>query len=90
MDKFSMENDVGIMVTYTILGISDIGDGKEYVIYTNYMPSDNPVHYRLMAREIVDLKSHNFKRIPLKLEKEIVTSFINQLVTSGKKIRPRR
>lgn len=85
--KFTMLNDVGIEVNYTILGISSGEQNKKYVVYTNYMPSDNELGYRLLAGELVSEEPFEVKRISLAKQKEIVDSFIMEIISLGKQIK---
>lgn len=84
---FTMANDVGIEVKYTILGITTNDKKKCYVVYTNYMPADNEVGYRLLVGELVSSEPFELKRVGLNKQKEIIDSFILELVKSGKKIK---
>ena len=83
---FTMANDVGIEVKYTVLGITSNKDCS-YVVYTNYMPADNEVGYRLLVGELVSEEPFELKRVSRAKQKEIVDSFILELVKSGKKIK---
>ena len=51
--KFKMLNDVGIEVNYTVLGITSNDKDDKFVVYTNFMPSDNEFGYRLLAGKLV-------------------------------------
>lgn len=85
--KFTMLNDVGIEVNYTVLGITTGTNNKKYVVYTNFMPSDNELGYRLLASELVSEESFEVKRISMAKQKEIVDSFIIEVINSGKHIK---
>ena len=75
--KFQMENEVGISVCYTVLA-SCKEDNKEYVIYTNYLPSEN---------ELGDKGNFKVAKISKEKESKLIDNFIIEVVTSGKKIR---
>lgn len=83
--SFSMENDVGLIVKYTILGITDIDE--KYVIYTDYFPSENELGIRLYAGRLVDEKNFKVEKIKSKKQKELIDAFIAEVVSSGRKIR---
>ena len=80
--KFTMENDVGIEVDYTVLGKLD-----EYIVYTNYMPSDNELGIRLLVGKLVSEDPFEIKRVPIAEQKPIIDQFKMAIITSGKKIR---
>ena len=80
--KFTMENDVGIEVDYTVLGELD-----EYIVYTNYMPSDNELGIRLLVGKLVSEDPFEIKRVPIAEQKPIIDQFKMAIITSGKKIR---
>lgn len=84
--KFQMENEVGISVCYTVLA-SCKEDNKEYVIYTNYLPSENELGVRLFAGELVDKGNFKVAKITKEKESKLIDNFIIEVVTSGKKIR---
>ena len=77
---FKMENDVGIVVNYKVLGMTD-----EYVVFTNYMPADNEFGIRIMAGKIISLDPFEVKRLSIQREKEIVEEFKMELINTGKK-----
>lgn len=85
--KFTMLNDVGIEVNYTVLGITTGNNNKKYVVYTNFMPSDNELGYRLLASELVSEEPFEVKRISMAKQKEIVDSFIIEVINLGKHIK---
>jgi len=80
--KFTMENDVGIQVNYTVLGRHD-----DYIIYTNYMPSDNELGIRLLVGKLISEEPFKIERLPLSKEKEIIEEFKLAIITTGRKIR---
>lgn len=80
--KFTMENDVGIEVNYTVLGVLD-----KYVVYTNYMPSDNELGIRLLVGKLVNEDPLQIERVPIAEQKPIIDQFKMAIITSGKKIR---
>lgn len=81
-----MENDIGIVVNYTVLGITNDED-KKYVVYTNYLPSDNELGVRLFAGLITDEKNFKVERLSKTLENKITEEFKLEIIKSGKKIR---
>ena len=80
--KFKMENDVGIEIDYTILGKVD-----DYIVYTNYMPSDNELGIRLLVGKLVSEEPFEIKKVPLAEQKPIIEDFKMAIITSGRKIR---
>ena len=78
--SFKMENDIGIVVNYTVLGVTD-----DYVVFTNYMPSDNEFGIRIMAGKIISQDPFEVKRLNIQKEKEIVEEFKMELISTGKK-----
>lgn len=80
--KFTMENDVGIEVNYTILARTD-----DYVVYTNYMPSDNELGVRLLVGKIISEEPLKIEKVRLAEQKKIVDEFTMAMIASGKKIR---
>ena len=85
--KFKMLNDVGIEVEYTVLGVTENNSDDKYVVYTNFMPSDNELGYRLLAAKIVNDDPFSVERISLKKQQEIVDSFIIEIVNTGRKLK---
>lgn len=84
--KFTMLNDVGIEVNYTVLGVTEGEKEDKYVVYTNFMPSDNELGYRLLVGKLVSTEPFEIKRVSMAKQKEISESFIIELINSGKKI----
>ena len=80
--KFTMENDVGIKINYTVLGKLD-----SYVIYTNYMPSDNELGIRLFVGKLESEDPFVVKKVSISEQKPIIEQFKMAIITSGKKIR---
>lgn len=78
--SFKMENDIGIVVNYTVLGVTD-----DYIVFTNYMPADNEFGIRIMAGRIVSEDPFEVKRLSIQKEKEIVEEFKIELINTGKK-----
>ena len=83
---FEMENDVGIKVTYTILGVSDSENGK-YAVYTNYFPSDNELGVRLFAGRVASENPISIDKISDCEQKELIESFKVEMINSGRKIK---
>jgi hypothetical protein len=50
------------------------------------MPSDNELGYRLLVGKLVDEENFELKRVSLAKQKEVIDSFIFEMVSSGKKI----
>ncbi|MBQ4031754.1 MAG: hypothetical protein II625_08375 [Bacilli bacterium] len=80
--KFTMENDVGIPINYTVLGKMD-----DYIVYTNYMPSDNELGIRLLVGKLVSEDPFEVKKVSNTEAKPIIEDFKMAIITSGKKIR---
>ena len=78
--SFSMENDIGLLVKYTVLGITSIDE--KYVIYTDYFPSENELGIRLYAGLLIDENEFKIKKIQGVKEKELTDAF-----SSGRKVR---
>lgn len=76
---FNLENDVGIEVKYTILGVTK-NEGTKYVVYTNYLPSDNEFGIRLFASELINENPFEVNRITKIKEKEIIEEFKIELI----------
>lgn len=85
--SFVMENDVGIEVKYTILGVSPADSKERYVVYTNFMPSDNELGYRLMAGKLVSEDPFLVSKLSTKEQKSIIEDFKIEIIKSGKKIK---
>ncbi len=83
---FDAINDVGIQVRYTILAITEEKKEK-YVIYTNFISSDNELGVRLMAAKVLNEETFEIEKISKKKENELLESFIMEMISSGKKIK---
>lgn len=83
---FDAINDVGIKVRYTILAITEEENDK-YVIYTNFISSDNELGVRIMAAKIIDEESFEIERIAKAKENELIDAFKMEMICSGKKIK---
>lgn len=83
--SFSMENDIGLLVKYTVLGITSIDE--KYVIYTDYFPSENELGIRLYAGLLIDENEFKIKKIQGVKEKELTDAFAAEVVSSGRKVR---
>ncbi len=77
-----MENDVGIEINYTILGKMD-----NYIVYTNYMPSDNELGIRLFVGKLESEDPFLIKKVSISEQKPIIEQFKMAIITSGRKIR---
>lgn len=84
--KFKIENDVGIEVEYTLLGVLS-NNGKNYVVYTNHLPADNQFGKRVLAGELISEEPLNIKKLRKKEEKEITDLFIGEVLSTGKTIK---
>lgn len=84
--KFTMENDVGILVEYTVLAVTEKATDT-YVIYTDFFPSDNELGIRLYAGKLVDLENYTVSRISKEKAKPFIDAFILEMIKTGKKIR---
>lgn len=84
--KFKMENEVGILVEYTVLAVTEESD-ITYVIYTNYFPSDNELGVRLFAGKLVDTISYRVSKISKEKEKKLIEAFMLEMIKTGKKIK---
>ncbi len=83
---FDAINDVGIKVRYTILAITEEA-GEKYVIYTNFISSDNELGVRLMAAKVINDETFEIEKIAKAKEYELIESFKLEMISSGKKIR---
>lgn len=83
---FTMENDIGLDVKYTILG-TNYSDNEEYIVYTNYLPSDNELGVRLFVGRIKSENPFEIEVVKGQKEKELIESFKVEIISSGKKIR---
>jgi len=84
--KFKMDNEVGISVNYTVLGVTDI-DGISYVVYTDKFPSDNELGVRLLVGKLVSEDPFELERVDRQEQKKIANEFILQVVSVGKEIK---
>lgn len=79
MEKtFVMKNDIGIDVNYTILATLQLE--KDYVVYTNYLPSDNELGIRLFVGVLESTKPIVVKKVSKKEEKSILEDFKMQVL----------
>lgn len=81
-----MENEIGLNINYTILG-TNYNDNEEYIVYTNYLPSDNELGVRLFAGRVKNENPLEIEVIKGQKEKELVEAFKVEIISSGKKIR---
>lgn len=75
---FIMQNDIGLEVKYTIL--AKIALDKDYVVYTNYLPSDNELGIRLFVGIVESMDPVKIKKATKKEEKEILDDFKMQVL----------
>lgn len=83
---FEMENELGLKVKYTILGV-DSSSSEKYIIYTNYIPSDNELGVRLFAGKLSSENPIVVDDISDMKKKELIEEFKVEVISSGKKIR---
>ncbi len=83
---FEMENELGLKVRYTILGV-DSSSNEKYIIYTNYIPSDNELGVRLFAGKLSSENPIVVDDISDIKKKELIEEFKVEIISSGKKIR---
>lgn len=83
---FEMENELGLNMTYTVLGLDSSGKDK-FVIYTNYLPSDNELGVRLFAGKVSCDNPFTVEKVAEKKQKELIEAFKVEIISSGKKIR---
>lgn len=83
---FTMENDIGLNVKYTILA-TNYSDNEEYIIYTNYLPSDNELGVRLFLGKVKNADPLEVEVVKGEKEKELIEAFKVEVISSGKKIR---
>lgn len=84
--SFKALNDVGIEMNYTVLSYAK-RDGKNYVIYTNNMPSDNDLGVRILVSEIINEEPFEIKRLNHQLEKDITDDFVMEMIRTGKELK---
>lgn len=80
--NFTMENDVGIPVNYTVLGVTKINDCK-YVVFTNHLPSDNEFGVRLLAGKLVSENPIQVEKLRISEQKPIIEDFKIEMIQSG-------
>ncbi len=81
--KFKAENDIGVLVNYTVLGVTENDKGK-YVVYTDYFPSDNEIGIRLIVGKMVSEQPFEIKKLRKNEQKEFIDAFILECVKSGR------
>ena len=70
---FSMENDIGLMINYSI--IAEVKLEKDYIIYTDFMPSNNEVGVRLFVGLLEQKDPIIVKKVSKTTEQEIIDDF---------------
>ncbi|MBQ8659851.1 MAG: hypothetical protein IJ475_03335 [Bacilli bacterium] len=75
---FMLENDIGIEIKYTVLGITSTDD--KYVVYTNYLPSDNEFGIRLFASKLISEEPFKVEKLSKVKEKEVIEAFKVELI----------
>ncbi len=83
---FEMENDVGIKVTYTILGVSG-NESSKYAVYTNYFPSDNELGVRLFAGRLASENPIVIDKLSNYEQNELIEAFKVEMINSGQRIK---
>ena len=73
-----LENDIGIEIKYTVLGITSTDD--KYVVYTNYLPSDNEFGIRLFASKLISEEPFKVEKLSKVKEKEVIEAFKVELI----------
>lgn len=71
--KFTMENNIGIPINYSI--IAEVNLEKKYVIYTDFMPSNNEFGVRIFIGEIESEEPFKIKKVSKSKENEILEDF---------------
>ena len=84
--NFKLENDVGIEVKYTVLGLSEI-NGTKYVVYTDYFPSDNELGIRLIAGKLISEDPFEVEKLRKSDQKDIIEDFNIEFIKSGAKLK---
>lgn len=84
--KFKMDNEVGIPVNYTVLGITDIND-ISYVVYTDRFPSENELGVRLLVGKLISEDPFELGRVDRQKQKEIANEFVLQVLSTGKEVK---
>ncbi len=79
--KFTMLNDVGIEVNYTVLAILT-NENDMYAIYTNFMPSDNELGYRLLVGKVICEEPFKLERVNKEMHDQMIDSFLNEIIES--------
>lgn len=73
---FRMKNDIGVEIEYTEIGRINLG--KDYILYTDFVPEDNNVGFRIFTAELtkeglVEIKDKNIRET-------IIRKFNNQVL----------
>lgn len=73
---FKIKNDIGVSIEYTEIG--KIKLDREYMLYTDFVPEDNNVGFRIFVAIIKDNKLVEIKN--KKLRETIIREFNNQIL----------
>lgn len=73
-EKFIRKNEIGVDIEYETISLYP-KDGKEYLIYTDYVPSNDIYKIRLYAD--VKVAENKYERLNEKEEKRILEEFYN-------------
>lgn len=75
MNTFFEKNDIGVSIEYTIIGIINEED-KKYMLYTDFVPENNEVGFRVFVDEIVD---GNITRLDKDSANKIIETFNKEI-----------
>lgn len=77
---FKMKNDIGVEIEYTEIGKIELD--KKYILYTDFVPENNNVGFRIFVAE---LKKDGLEVIKDKTVREkIVSEFNKQILSMAK------
>lgn len=74
---FKMKNDIGVEIEYAEIGRIQLD--KNYILYTDFVPENNDVGFRILVAEITE---KGLERISDNVKKEtIIKEFNNQILS---------
>ncbi len=76
-ETFKRTNEVGVSIEYEVIAHYP-KDGREYVIYTDFVPTNDIYKIRLFADE--KIADNKLERLDAKKEKEVIESFYNEVM----------
>ena len=77
---FKMKNDIGVEIEYTEIGRIELD--RKYILYTDFVPENNNVGFRIFVAE---LKKHAIEVIKDKTVREkIISEFNKQILSMAK------